>query len=108
VPVVHRSPGTSSGRRACASAPSRYQPSRVRTAKLCRLWGIPHNRHTFAVNTLLDAYESGADPGERIPLLATYLGHTEPANTYWYLHACPELLTAAANRVDHHLATVTR
>ncbi len=65
-------------------------------------------RHTFAVNSLLDAYDSGADPGERLPLLSTYLGHTEPANTYWYLHACPELLAAAANRVDHHLATVTR
>lgn len=56
-------------------------------------------RHSFAVNTLLDAYRSGADVGERLPMLSTYLGHTEPANTYWYLHAAPELLAFAADRL---------
>ena len=35
----------SAGSRACTSAPSRYQPSRVATAKLWRLCGIPHKRH---------------------------------------------------------------
>ena len=57
-------------------------------------------RHTFAVNTLLDAYRSGGDVGERLPLLATYLGHTEPANTYWYLQAAPELMALAADRLN--------
>jgi integrase/recombinase XerD len=57
-------------------------------------------RHSFAVNTLLDAYRSGVEVGERIPLLSTYLGHTEPANTYWYLHAAPELLALAADRLN--------
>lgn len=57
-------------------------------------------RHSFAVNTLLDAYRTGGDVGERIPLLSTYLGHTEPANTYWYLHAAPELLALAAERLN--------
>lgn len=64
-------------------------------------------RHTFAVNTLLEAYQSGADPAERLPLLSTYLGHTEPANTYWYLHAAPELLALAADRLDKHWSAVT-
>jgi integrase len=57
-------------------------------------------RHSFAVATLLDAYRAGVDVGERLPLLSTYLGHTEPANTYWYLHAAPELLALAAERLD--------
>nr|WP_271208809.1 tyrosine-type recombinase/integrase [Rhodococcus wratislaviensis]GLK33160.1 putative integrase/recombinase y4rB [Rhodococcus wratislaviensis] len=59
-------------------------------------------RHTFAVNTLIDAYRTGTDPNERLPLLSTYLGHAEPANTYWYLHASPELLTLAAERLSSH------
>jgi len=25
-------------------------------------------------------------------ILSTYLGHVDPANTYWYLSAAPELL----------------
>ncbi len=25
-------------------------------------------------------------------MLSTYLGHVEPANTYWYLSAVPELM----------------
>ena len=33
-----------------------------------------------------------------MPHLSVYLGHVEPACTYWYLTATPELLTAAANR----------
>jgi integrase len=64
-------------------------------------------RHTFAVNTLLEAYRTGADPATRLPLLSTYLGHTEPANTYWYLHSAPELLAMAAARLDTRWASVT-
>ena len=67
----------------------------------------PDLRHTFAVNTLLEAYQSGADPAERLPLLSTYLGHTEPANTYWYLHAAPELLALAVDRLDKQWSAVT-
>lgn len=61
-------------------------------------------RHSFAVNTLLDAYRSGADVGPRLPLLATYLGHADPASTYWYLHAAPELLALAVDRLNTHNA----
>jgi len=32
--------------------------------------------------------------------LSTFLGHIHPANTYWYLSACPELLGAAAARLE--------
>ncbi len=60
-------------------------------------------RHSFAVNTLLDWYRDDGDVAARLPLLSTYLGHVEPANTYWYLQAAPELLAEAAGRLDAHL-----
>lgn len=60
-------------------------------------------RHTFAVNTILDAYRTGADAGPRLAVLCTYMGHVDPANTYWYLHAAPELMTLAGERLECHL-----
>jgi integrase len=35
-----------------------------------------------------------------LTLLSTYLGHVDPAATYWYLSAAPELLALAAERLD--------
>jgi len=43
-------------------------------------------RHSFAVATLLGWYRDGGPIPPRLPRLSTYLGHTEPKNTYWYLH----------------------
>jgi hypothetical protein len=43
-----------------------------------------HLRHGFAVNTIIDGYKAG-EPGTRMAILSTYLGHVDPANTYWYL-----------------------
>jgi integrase len=61
----------------------------------------PHDlRHGFAVRTLLGWYRNGDDVQARMPLLSTYLGHVDPANTYWYLSAAPELLTIVAARLD--------
>lgn len=61
----------------------------------------PHDlRHAFAVRTLLDWYRDGLDVQARLPLLSTYLGHVNPASTFWYLHAAPELLALAAARLD--------
>ena len=57
-------------------------------------------RHSFAVQTMLDWYASGADVQALLPRLSTYLGHTDPKHTYWYLHAAPELLALAAQRLD--------
>jgi integrase/recombinase XerD len=56
-------------------------------------------RHSFAVSTMLDAYTCGADPAAVLPLLATWLGHSEPSDTYWYLTGTAELLAAAADRL---------
>ena len=36
-----------------------------------------------------------------MPLLSQVLGHVNPANTYWYLQAAPELFTIVAKRVEH-------
>ena len=40
-------------------------------------------RHSFAVRTLLGWYRAGEDVQAKIPWLSTYLGHREPASTYW-------------------------
>jgi integrase/recombinase XerD len=61
-------------------------------------------RHTFATATLLDWYRQGVDVQARLPLLSTYLGHSDPKSTYWYLSGAPELLTLAAARLDHVFA----
>lgn len=57
-------------------------------------------RHTFAVTTLLGWHRSGADVQVRLPLLSTYLGHINPASTYWYLTATPELMEVVSQRLD--------
>ena len=64
--------------------------------------GVPrlHDlRHVFAVNTLIDAHRDGVDVDGRIAVLATYLGHIDPANTYWYLTASSELMAVVADRM---------
>jgi len=52
------------------------------------------------VRTLLDWYEAGEDIDRRMPLLSTFLGHTDPASTYWYLQAVPELLAVVSSRLE--------
>jgi integrase/recombinase XerD len=53
-------------------------------------------RHGFAVDRLRTWYQQGADVRAYLPHLSIYLGHLEPAHTYWYLSATPELLNEAA------------
>lgn len=63
----------------------------------------PHDlRHTFAVQTVLDAYRSELDVDRQLSLLCTYLGHVDPGATYWYLSAAPELLALAGDRLQRH------
>ena len=59
-------------------------------------------RHGFAVSSLLDWYRRGDDVQAMLPRLSTYLGHTDPRHTYWYLSAAPELLALAAERLENH------
>ncbi len=61
-------------------------------------------RHSFAVQAMIDAYSTGQDAQRRLTLLSTWLGHTDPGNTYWYLSASPELMRVAGLRLEEHLA----
>jgi integrase len=87
--------------------PTVYAPFRA----LLKQAGVKHHsperhvrihdlRHSFAVKTLLGWYRDGGDVAARMPLLSTYLGHVDPAATYWYLSAAPELLALAAQRLE--------
>jgi integrase len=111
-------PPSSSGERALfvSEVGTRLNASNVKNAfvKLRRCAGIAprsaacrprmHDaRHSFAVRTLLDAYRTGVDVGERLALLSTYLGHVEPTMTYWYLEAAPELMGIAAERLERSI-----
>ena len=102
---------TTRGTRLCH--PTFHQPFRA----LLKQAGIEHPspsrrvrihdlRHSFAVRTLLGWYRDGGDVAARMPLLSTYMGHVDPAASYWYLSAAPELLTLAAERLE--LATASR
>lgn len=56
-------------------------------------------RHRFAAHTLIHWYRAGLDVERELPKLATYLGHVQVNQTYWYLEAVPELLQLATNRL---------
>jgi integrase len=55
-------------------------------------------RHTFAVTRMQRWYEQGLDVQALLPRLSVYLGHVHPQESYWYLTAAPELLSAAAHQ----------
>jgi integrase/recombinase XerD len=60
-------------------------------------------RHTFAARTMVNWYRTGKDPEREMIKLSTYLGHTEPEHTYWYIEAVPELLELASKRAARAL-----
>jgi integrase len=57
-------------------------------------------RHRFAVQTLVRWYRSGARVESCLPVLSTYLGHTQVSHTYWYLSCTPALMAAAGARLE--------
>jgi len=57
-------------------------------------------RHTFAVPRMQRWYQQGLDVQALLPHLSVYLGHIHPQESYWYLTAVPELLSAAAQRFE--------
>lgn len=62
-------------------------------------------RHRLAVTTLMRWYRAGVDVDSKLPVLATYLGHTKVSDTYWYLSAVPELMRLAMKRLDRKVRT---
>lgn len=81
--------------RLTTSAGLRSQPGRSRP----RLHDL---RHRFALLTVLHWYRDGHEVERRLPVLSAFLGHVQVSNTYWYLSACPQLLGAAKERLEHH------
>jgi integrase/recombinase XerD len=65
-----------------------------------RLPRLHDARHTFAVRRLQRWYEEGADVGQKMPALSTYLGHAKVTDTYWYLTGVPELMAIASRRFE--------
>lgn len=63
-------------------------------------------RHTAAVHRVIAWYRSGVDLQERLPKLATYLGHVDLSATQRYLTMTPELLSEASRRFEHYAMEV--
>jgi hypothetical protein len=64
---------------------------------------------------LIDWYQTEERIDAKLPLLSMYLGHVDPASSYWYLEASPELMTlvrdnrgAAASVAEDVLVDVNR
>ena len=57
-------------------------------------------RHSFAMNTLVSGYRQDRIPERLVPILSTWLGHTNVADTQWYLEARPELMREAVRRLE--------
>lgn len=55
-------------------------------------------RHSFAVHSLTAWYRQGADVQRLLPVLSTYLGHSDLEGTKTYLTMTPELLQQASLR----------
>lgn len=65
----------------------------------------PHSlRHAFAVRALRSCPDGRDRITQHMLMLSTYLGHSKPAMTYWYLEAVPDLMRGIAERCEAHLA----
>jgi integrase len=57
-------------------------------------------RHTHACRVLQRWQASRRGAEGRVLILARYLGHRHVRDTYWYLHALPELMAGAGKRFE--------
>jgi integrase/recombinase XerD len=57
-------------------------------------------RHSFAVNSLIRWYRSGADVSSKLPFLSAYLGHVGITCAYHYLHFVEPLRTLSSGRFN--------
>lgn len=58
-------------------------------------------RHTFAVRALENCPDGRDHITQHMLSLSTYLGHSNIANTYWYLEATSELMRSISERCEH-------
>jgi hypothetical protein len=54
--------------------------------------------HSLVVNRILAWYRAGINPQERLPFLATYLGHRDIHSTLVYITVTQDLLHEAGER----------
>lgn len=73
-------------RRLAGIAPARSRPPRIHDL-----------RHTVATRALEQCPTDREAVARHFVALATYLGHTDIAHTYWYLEATPELMIGLAD-----------
>lgn len=57
-------------------------------------------RHRMVVRRIQRWHADNIDVDAKIAVLATYLGHVEVRDVYWYLSAVPELMGIIADRFD--------
>jgi integrase len=68
-------------------------------------------RHRMVVRRIQDWHAEGVDVDAKVSALATYIGHVEVRDVYWYLSAVPELMSIVAKRFEtfsEQLPTDTR
>jgi integrase len=63
-------------------------------------------RHRMVVRRIQAWHAQGTDVDRKIAVLATYLGHVEVRDVYWYMSAVPELLGIIAARFQGFAAHV--
>jgi integrase len=57
-------------------------------------------RHRMVVRRIQTWHAEGVDVDAKMAALATYLGHVEVRDVYWYLSAVPELMNVVADRFE--------
>jgi integrase/recombinase XerD len=80
-------------RRLATIAPARTRPPRIHDL-----------RHTFATRALEKCSTERETVARHFVALATYLGHSDIAYTYWYLEATPQLMTHIAAAAEELIA----
>ena len=65
-----------------------------------RLPRVHDLRHRMVVRRIQTWHTEDVDVDARVPALATYLGHVEVRDVYWYLSAVPELMGIVAERFE--------
>jgi integrase len=100
-----------SGRRVLIDALERaFDVIRRRLGWRCRgdrPWPRIHDlRYTFICRRLERWYAEGRDVNHLMLSLSTYVGHSMPSSTYWYLTATPKLMALAAHRSGRSRARV--
>lgn len=91
--------------------PSRHVSKMTYDNKFAQIWSrvpgasshpkhpTPHClRHAFVVRRMNSWAEQGVDLGQMMPYLSSYLGHSGPAETFYYYHQTEEAFSAVRMR----------